>query len=244
MIESVLEFQTSNLLSIVRTFCALPEKLRPTHHSFGEDEPDEPLLDVEKFLDSLANAGLGPFLKGPGVTYDIGFFDGHVGDERVKSSSITCNCFLEVEPSLAREFLLHMASARPAFGFACSPEERQHRNRVIIKQGMNTVESWVGRDLQKYIPGFYWLTLLPDVLAEKHGVPISEVEKIAQEHIQLEGGQHLFRFYQRPEDWQSTSEVAALCSSLLGVFDVEKIKPQLATTKNFLELDSALRAWK
>ncbi len=39
-------------------------------------------------------------------------------------------------------------------------------------------------------------------------------------------------------------EVAKLCSSLPGVFDVEKIKPQLTTAKNFLELDAFLRSWK
>lgn len=244
MIESRIEFQTADLVSIVRVFCTLPEKLRPTHHSFGEDEPEEPILDVEKYLASIVDAGLGPFLKGPNVTYDIGFFDGYVGEERVKSSSISCNCSLKVEASLAKEFLIHMAAAQPVFGYACAPDERERRNRVVIKQGANTVESWVGRDLQKYIPGFYWLTLLSDDLAEKHGVPISEMVKIAKEHVKLEGDQHLFRFYERPEDWQSTPEVATLCSSFSGVFDVERIKPQLTATKNYFELDAALRSWK
>ncbi|MVF24753.1 hypothetical protein EVC37_24595 [Methylocaldum sp. BRCS4] len=242
MIESRLDFQTSDLRFVVEAFCTLPMELRPTHHSRGEDEPGEPLLDVGKFLDSMAIANLGPVLKGSNVEYYVEFSYRNIGTERVKS--IYCDCNLDVEPHLAKQFLLHMAAAQPIFGYACAPEERQHRNRVIVKQGINTVESWVGRDLQKYIPGFYWLTLLPDALAEKYSVPISVVENIAQEHIELEGGQHLFRFYERPEDWQSTHEVAALCSLLPGVFDVEKIKPQLATAKNYLELDSALRGWK
>jgi len=243
MIESTLEFQSADLRSIVAMFCALPEGLRPTHHSLGEDEAGEPILDTEKFLDSLLGAGLGPFLKGPRVTYDIGFFDGLVGSERVKSNSIICNCFLEVEPSLAKKFLAHMAVAQPIFGFACMQEERYRRNRVTTKQGVNTIESWVGRDTQKYVPGFYWLTLLSEALAKKHGVPLSAVEKVAHEHIKIEG-QHLFRFYERPEDWQATSAVAELCASLPGVFDVEKVKPQLSTAKNFLDLDAMLKNWK
>ena len=104
-----------------------------------------------------------------------------------------------------------------------------------------TVESWVGRDPQKYVPGFYWLTLLPEALAKKHGVPFAAVEQVAQEHIELEGGQHFFRFYKRPEDWVETPAVTELCASLSGVFYIEKVKPQLLTANNFLELNSMLR---
>jgi hypothetical protein len=90
----------------------------------------------------------------------------------------------------------------------------------------------------------YWLTLLPDALTTQHGVPLSAVEAVAQEHIKLEDGQHLFRFYKRPEDWQATAAVENLCASLPGVFDVEKVKPQLSAAKNFLEFNSMLREWK
>lgn len=243
MIEAALEFQSADLRSIVAVFCTLPEELRPTHHSLGEDEVGEPILDTEKFLDSLLGAGLGPFLKGARVTYDIGFFDGLVGSERVKSNSIICNCLLEVEPSLVKKFLVHMAAAQPIFGFACAPEEREQRNRVTTKQGVNTIESWVGRDTQKYVPGFYWLTLLSEALAKKHAIPLSAVEKVAHEHIKIEG-QYLFRFYEQPEDWQKTLAVTELCASLPGVFNVEKIKPHLSAATNFLDMNSLLREWK
>jgi len=35
-----------------------------------------------------------------------------------------------------------------------------------------------------------------------------------------------------------------LCASLPGTFDVERLKPQLAAAKNFLELNSMLKAWR
>lgn len=243
MIQSTLEFHSADLRSIVAAFCTLPERLRPTHHGLGENDVGKEILDTETFLDSLSGAGLGPFLKSSSATYDIGYFDGFVGGKRTKSSSIICNCFLEVDPAVAKKFLLHMAIARPVFGFACAQDERHQRNRVIIKQGVNTIESWVGRDTQKYVPGFYWLTLLSEALATTHSVPLSAVEEIALEHIGLEGGQHFFRFYERPEDWRTTSAVATLCGSLPGVFDVEKAKEQLSKATNFLELDAALRNW-
>lgn len=235
MIDSTLEFPPQALRTVLAAFLALPDGLRPTHHSVGEDDIGEPIHDRARQFETLAKRTSGFFLKGSRVTYDIIL---------AGTKPIICNCFLEVEASLAKQFLMHMAAAQPTFGFACSRDERYQRNRVTIKQGVNTIESWVGRDTQKYVSGFYWLTLLPDALAKQHGVPLSEVEKVAQEHIELEGGQHLFRFYERPEDWQATSAVAELCASLPGVFDVEKVKPQLPAAKNFLELDSMLRVWK
>lgn len=235
MIESTLEFPSTALRSLVATLCTLPDELRPTHHSLGEDKKGKPILDIDKFIKSLDGKKLGPFLKGPHVMYDIRLSGG---------KPIICNCLLEVEPSLAKKFLVLMSAAQPIFGFACEPEERKYRNQVTVKQGVNTIESWVGRDPQKYIPGFYWLTLLPEALAERHGVALSVVGRAAKEHIELEGGQHLFRFYDRPEDWRFISHVTALCSSLLGVFDIEKVNDLLAVAKTFRELDDVLRGWR
>lgn len=236
MIDSTLEFPAQALRTVVAAFLALPEGLRPTHHCVGEDDVGEPIHDRARQIETLAKRTSGFFLKGPRVTYDISL---------AGIKPIICNCFLEVEASLAKQFLMRMAAAQPIFGFACSRDERYQRNRVITRlDAKTTVESWVGRDTQKYVPGFYWLTLLPDALAKQHGVPLLEVGKVAQEHLELEGGQHLFRFYERPEDWQMKSDMTELCASLPGIFDVEKIKPQLSAAKNFLELDSMLRVWK
>jgi hypothetical protein len=70
------------------------------------------------------------------------------------------------------------------------------------------------------------------------------VADAAQEHVELKGGLHLFRFYTRPEDWENTVVVTELCALLPGVFDVEKVKPYLLAAKDFLALNSLLREWK
>jgi len=137
-----------------------------------------------------------------------------------------------------------MATARPIFGFACVPEEREQRNRVTIKQGLNTIDSWVGRDTKKYIPGLYWWTLLPASLADRHGVSLPTIARTALEHIELEGQQHLLRFYENPEDWRSATVMAELYPSLPGVFDVEKVRPQLESTRTFLELNAMVTTWE
>lgn len=236
MVSVELEFENGNLDRVLAAFLSLPPSLRPTH--FSDDEVDvsrrKSVDDPRKFAAFFNRRTTGFFLFGTTLNCLVSV---------APSKSIRLFCTIDGEPFLANQLLTHMATARPIFGFACAPEEREHRNRVTIKQGVNTIESWVGRDPQKYVPGFYWLTLLPETLARKHGIPVSAVEKIAQEHIELEAGQHLFRFYEQPENWRSAHGVAELISALPGVFDVEKIKPQLAAAKNFLDLNAALEGW-
>ena len=65
-------------------------------------------------------------------------------------------------------------------------------------------------------PVLYWWTLLPASLAEQHGIPLSVLVGAAQEHIELEGQQHLLRFYEKPEDWQSAAVMAELYHSCPG----------------------------
>lgn len=235
MIEAGLEFRASARWLIVESFLTLPGELCPTHESANEDKAGTRIQDYNKFLEGVMKRETGFFLKGPIVTYDISL---------AGNRSIICNCFLDVDPALAKTFLTLMAKAQPIFGFACAPEEREYRNRVTTKQGVNTIESWVGRDTQKYIPGLYWLTLLSPELAEKHGVSLSVLGETALEHLELEGQQNLFRFYEKPEDWQSAGTMKELCSSLPGIFDVEKVRPQLECAKTFLELSAMVNTWK
>lgn len=235
MIEAGLEFPSSARRYVIEAFLSLPEELRPTHECVNEDEVGTKIQDYKGFLAAMEKRETGLFLKNTKVTYDISL---------AGRKSIICSCFLDVDPILIKSFIVHMATVHPIFGFACDPEERERRNRVTTKQGVNTIESWVGRDTQKYIPGLYWWTLLPASLAEKHGVPLPAVASIALEHIKLEGQQHLFRFYEKPEDWRLATVMAGLYTSLPGVFDVEKIRSQLEGAKTFLELNALVSVWK
>ena len=95
-----------------------------------------------------------------------------------------------------------------------------------------------------YIPVLYWLTLLPAALAERHHVPLAALQHVALEHVELDGGQHLFRFYERPADWRSAPLVDELRRSLHGIFNIEAVRPQLAAAKTFLEFDSLASKWR
>ena len=237
MIEAGLEFGDRQVDRVVAAFVALPPPLRPVHFSHEEHvvRPADQVEDRGRFSAFLAKSQSGFFLLGQGVTYSIRIATGR---------SLICDCFINVEPEVAKQFLIQMSVAGPLFGFACSPGEREHRNRVTTRQGVNTTESWVGRDTNRYIPGLYWLTLLSSALIEQHGIALSALEAVARERIALEEGLNLFCFYERPEDWQKTSAVSELCSASPGIFDVDRIKPKLQAAKNFIELNSVLQNWK
>jgi hypothetical protein len=235
MIDVELEFHPGALKQVVHKLLSLPAELRPTHHSLGEDEKGQPIKDPQGFANSLEERSPGPFLTGRHCTFYFSL---------AAPRPIICRGNLDVAPALSKTFMMEIASLNPIFGFACLAEERCHRNRVVTRQGANTIESWVGRDTQKYVPGFYWLTLLSDSVMSQHGVPLAAVMAVAQQHVEPKGGQHLFQLYGRPEDWSGTTAVDELCASLPGVFSVDKIKPPPSTATSFLELSSMLRAWK
>src|SRR5512138_882094 len=211
MIEAGLEFD-GGIDRTLASFVALPLPLRPVYFSHEEKIVDraDRVEDERRFAAFRARSQSGFFLLSESVTYNL---------RSATGKPLMCDCFLDVEPEIAKEFLVQMSTARPLFGFACAPAEREHRNRVTVHQGSNKIENWVGRDTRKNVPGFYWLTLLSETLANRHGVSLAAIEAVAQEHIALEGGEHLFRFYERPEDWQKTNAVTELCASLPGVFN-------------------------
>lgn len=235
MIWAEFKFDSGVIRQILRQFFSLPDTLRPTHHSLGEDERGQYIADPTAFIEAVNDDQRpGPYLTNRHCSYSID----------LSEQNITCLCEIDVEPGLAKQFLLHMAAARPKFAYACMFEELRHRNRTKIELGVNSIESWVGCDIRKNIPGFYWLTLLSEDLAQKHGVSLSAVEEVALEHIRLEGDQHLFRFYDHPEDWKNTDRVAHLCSLLPGVFDIGKINSLLTTVKTYAEYDALISKWR
>ena len=164
MIEARLELHAGTLKQLGSKLLSLLAELRPSHHSLGEDEAGQLIGDPKGFVDSLTNRSPGPWLTGKFCSYDISL---------AGPKEIICFASLEVSSTLAEQFMVEMASLNPVFGSACVQDERIQRNRIAISLGSNNIESWVGRDTQKYIPGLYWLTLLPDALMKRNGMVFS-----------------------------------------------------------------------
>jgi len=143
-------------------------------------------------------------------------------------------------------FLKSLAGNKFVFGFGCYDEEHEHRNRHYITIGKNHIESWIGRDLEKYIPGVYWYTLLSDELLSKHGVDLASLsaEAITTETLG-DGSLHLLKFYENPEDWKENAErLDDLCERTDGVFSRRPIEVAVISVSNYLEYDDIIAEWR
>jgi hypothetical protein len=138
MIKAALEFPLSKTDLATKTILRLPEMLRPTTVSLAEDEPAVPIGDADVFLQTFKMASIGVYLENSTVQYDL---------RRSSPSTWIVDADLDAIPDAAmKDFLVRMAIAHPIFGFACAEEELEYRNRITTKFGINTMESWVGRD--------------------------------------------------------------------------------------------------
>jgi len=236
MIHLQFEFsQNLDYESLISKILSLKEEIKPIYFCSSEmlrSKSDR--IDNAKLFDKFIKKNTsGFFMKGNGFYYyiinnkngiveklDIGF------DFMNQDIEYLVRCICELNPD---------------FGFACLKEERFARNRHFYQIGANKIESWVGRDIKKQIPGFYWITLISDQLLQKYSIPPDVIISVAKEFSKFKNGLNLFKFYENPEDWKNTSEVADLCASLPGVFDISVVTPAVSNAKNvmhFLELIS------
>ena len=89
--------------------------LRPTTVSLAEDEAAVPIGDVDVFLQTFKMPSIGVYLQNSTVLYDL---------RRSSPSTWIVDADLDAIPDAAvRDFLIHMATAHPIFGFACADEE-------------------------------------------------------------------------------------------------------------------------
>ena len=228
---------TPVLRAVVGALCSLPEPLRATRHCLGEDEVAQPIEDVAMFLRSLSSDQLGPMLRAKGARYTVSA----PGDKRVE-----CMCQFNARAMpRVRDFMERMAALKPAFGFASAWAENAHRNQIDVRLRLYRVQVFLGQDICKYVPGLYWLTLLSEALAERHGVPLSEVRQAALEDVDLGGGQRLFRFHDDPAKWRERAdEIDAVCAAVPGIFNIADVRARLVGVTEEREYEAIVDPWR
>ena len=236
MLEAGFEFK-QDIDDVVMAFTKLRSHLRPTHLSSEERivKTSVPIEAAEKTGNFISKNKYGFFLLGDGVTYSLRIGSGH---------KISCDCFIEHSPQDVESLVYEVAEAQPMFGFACLREEHNFRNRAVIKQGINTIESWVGRDTDRYIPGLYWITLISNLLILKHEVPIDVLSQTSEYHTVLATGQYFFRFYPKPSDWDKVSSVSNLIAEEKCIFSIRDLKVALSEASNYKEVSEVTGRWK
>lgn len=265
MIETTVYFEkVVDLDTLVETLKTLPAVIRPVYYTKDEGKINKAnrLDDEARFRAFLKANPSGFFL----YTEDRTCIDiTATSAAGVHYSDVTLWLAEGLSNELATTFLKHLAIHKPAFGFACDyqipvpdtngsyvigqrgvPSEYHHRNRFYITLGKNNIEDWIGRKLDKFIPGVYWLTLLSDGLLAKHDVKLAvfESEAVSTESLG-DGSLHLLKFFETPKEWKENAErLDDLCERVEGVFSRRSVEAAVAGVTNYLEYDVTITNWR
>lgn len=265
MIKAKLYFEKSvDPGALTEKLKILPEPIRPVY--FAEDEGKiikaNWLDDEARFRAFLKDNPAGFFLYSENQTcFDFTATSG--AGSNYSDMSLWLADGLPSE--LAATFFKCLVKQKPVFGFACSDPERvpdasgsyiishedvaseyDHRNTYFITLGKNNIESGIGRKLDKYISGVYWLTLLSDGLLAKHGVKLADLATEAMTNETLgDGSLHLLKFFEKPEDWKENADrLDDLCERIGGVFSRRSVEKAVVGITNYQEYDEAIAQWR
>ena len=235
----------TKIKDVIPALQELPVTIRPSYYS--EDEIIDlkgrkailknVIADRQKFEAFIANNQLGFFLISERVNYSVdlntrrGFPGLFVEDQG--------NGLSEEE---AKEILKVVAKVGAVFAFAAAWDEYLHRNRYIRVFGENQYEGWVGRDIRKYLPGIYWLTLL----SKEHADAIAGIDNTLGATIAQVGAEHLLvRAFDYPSEWQNHAvRIDEWLAQQPMFFSKRRILPQLDAAPNIMALSESTAEWR
>lgn len=243
MIMATLYFENGiNVGSLMDDLRGLPEPIKPVYFTENEGKiiKTKVLSKEARFREFIKENPTGFFLYATNKT----LFD--VSTRRVGYTDITLYLADGLPSELVVAFFKSLVGHKPVFGFACDEVEYDHRNRHYITIGKNHIESWIGRNLEKYISGIYWYTLLSDDLLNKHGVILADISAEATSiEILGDGSRYLIKFYEKPEDWKRNVErMDDLCARVDGVFSKRSVEIAVAGIMNYPEYDEVIARWR
>lgn len=209
--------------------------LRPTRYKYGEIGKGKELGNASQARSLIKDTGLFPILfnensnfmfRNPTPVYQL------------------LSCEFKTESRTVEAFFEQLPQLRPRFGCAFLWEEKIAKNRVSVKVNSMGLEAWVGLDYNVYIPGLFWLTLMPRKLLSAHGVVAEELEQIAHNTKFLADDQLLYKFHVEPNLWRSNENVKATTTSSKGIFNKALVERELLGCASYQQFDSIVRKWK
>jgi hypothetical protein len=220
------------LIMAVKCLFGLPTHLRPTTHSYDEESTSPRDIDMIEALETIAQSETGFFLFGRDARYSIRVSPkrGFCGIEADSAQE----CLPDSDALLILEAL---AQGGATFAYAATENEFVHRNRHswLLKDG--TVESWLGRDLRKYLPGVYWANALSSPYA-----PLASRchREIGTKYHSLPNGTIMIWLYERSEEWRLRAEIVdRWIAQQPEVFSKLRVLPELDAAS---DLSSVLAA--
>ena len=232
------QLDTRTVLSILNE---LPKDLQPGFFSEEDRVTDKSNLTselraFESFQDDHPN---GFFLIGQKVVIDI--------SNPLDSMS---RIYLYQTDNGIEEYFIDVLTAfsfaQPLFAFACESDEYDHRNRMHFKQGSSDIEAWVGRDIGKYVPGVYWLTMFSEFICRKHSIDLRALaSNLNSEIVHESHGQILFKLFKDPRSWREhAGRIDRELNSVSGFFNKKDVLAATEHADNTMDLLSALESWR
>lgn len=241
-VEMAIYLEEKDVETLIASLMGLPEALIPKIFSASENRKNkkDQVADEERFKSFKQRNPAGFFLYAESCTYNLFIHS--------RGYSILYVDGLKAGQSynFIHDIFRAVLKVSPVFGYAADRDERHHRNRIYRTFGEHQTESWIGRDLNKYIPGVYWQTLLPNALLSKHHVDINslEAEAISSE-VLGDGSFHLLKFYESPNGWkQNADRLDNLCQRIDGIFSKSSVELAVANVATMQEYDDIIFEWR
>lgn len=231
-----LELPEKNLPAVYLRLASLPQNLSSVQMSDGEEDPRFPVTfeDLANKTNVPVNTLGGYFLHARAGSYGVNFFK----DE--------AKLFIECASDKDAVTILRAVGDLPIiYSWACQFDERMHQNRITAKKKYGTEETWVGRDYHRYLPGIYWLNLIPKSLLDRHGIPENAVKAIATSFEEMGAENLLIQLYPSSSDWQKHApKIDEWRRKTPGVFYKDEAEKALIRAGNFLEASDAMKVWQ
>lgn len=229
-----LHYENDRRDDVISALMGLVGVLLPAGYSVDEGVlAADAITDLPRFRTFLNEEKSGFFLYSPKVTYaftmqekTFGVFSHHLSENH------------------ANEIFRSLVDVGPIFGYAADRAERLHRNRLTKSNGKGSIESWVGRDFSRWLPGVYWQTWLSRTYIAERGVPLESLENAAWLVNEFEQG-WVFQFFQRATGWRGEApRLDEMCRGTPGVFSVTEVIDSFAGADGLLATSEALREWQ
>ncbi len=196
------------------------DQLAPKRYDSNEDGSSAvPLGDISDFDAFAASNPLGYTLFAKRCDYDVGF-----GDTNSEFHTVTAH-FTKSWPTEEEALALFSCGQDLVeFGFACHYDEYLHRHELKTSTFHGVLQSQVGLDLRKYVPGLYWRTLISHEVLRRHGLDFSSLgteqvdDSFSERHV-------LLKFGSSAENWREQAKlVDGLCAAHEGIFDIATVR--------------------
>jgi hypothetical protein len=237
MTQLEIKFVASELPDFVAQLEVQPDAVRPTEIAVDEESVRKPISpeDLRDIHSLIAQYPSGFALYGTASEFHLSHPD--TGD---------CSLFALIgDDRTARCVFRGLGKLNLLYGYACRPDEMAHRNRIVAQKKYGAHEAWVGRDFRKWLPGVYWINVVPSELLERHGLRIEEFNSIAHSIELIENKNYLIELYASSDQWVSNSDkIDHWCEGHSGVFGRAQAKHDFDQAQNFLESSRVLERWR